>query len=241
MKQWTRLVVFGCSLTRDNRIDTWADYLAQCLDIPLLNLAQRGAGYQFINHNIVAHDFLPGDLCVVMWPSADRFDLWVDHSTPHLQADIDYASWLDGRTPAFVDLDHGYKTDRGWYINGAVPRGVKHHYYKFFYSEAAHTNHAWLTVIQCQAWLSAKQIDYVMTNSLPLARPVQYHLDDRSNPDHRLWSQIDQSVFLMPIIKSGFVPWAAGRGFDFFNQHYPVASAHRCLVDEILIPRLHGF
>jgi hypothetical protein len=223
-------------LTRDNQIDTWADYLAQSLDIPLINLAQRGAGYQFINHNMVAHDFLPGDLCVVMWPSADRFDLWVDSSTPHLQADLEHASWLDGRRPQFVDLDHSYNDDRGWYINGAVPRGIKHHYYKFFYSESSHTNQAWITIAQCQRWLDALAVDHVMTNSYPLARPAQYHQDPHSVFDPRLWSAIDHSRFVPGAHDTGFVALVRAQGFDFFNRHYPVSAAHQWFVDHHIMP-----
>ena len=73
-----------------------------------------------------------------MLPSADRFDLYVNSSTPHLQQDIKYTSWPDGKEPAFVDYKGQYNKDHGWYMNGAVPRGYKNNYYKYFYNQTFH-------------------------------------------------------------------------------------------------------
>ena len=70
-----KLFTFGCSFTKDNYQDTWADLLAQDLNLELHNHAERGAGADYVSKRILTSDIGVDDLVVVMWPSADRYDL----------------------------------------------------------------------------------------------------------------------------------------------------------------------
>ena len=129
-----KLFTFGCSFTKDNYHDTWADLLAQDLNLELHNHAERGAGADYVSKRILTSDIGVDDLVVIMWPSADRYDLWADQTTPHLLQDYVHASWPDGTQPQLVDLHGQARLDQGYILNGSVPRGYKHKYFKYFYS-----------------------------------------------------------------------------------------------------------
>ena len=58
MNKYKRLIVYGCSLTKDNYIDTWADLLSINLGLPLINCAERGAGYNYILQKVLSTEFL---------------------------------------------------------------------------------------------------------------------------------------------------------------------------------------
>jgi len=233
-----RLVVFGCSLTKDNFIDTWADLLANKLDVPLLNCAERGAGYDYIVQKILSTHVDQDDLVVIMWPSADRFDLYVNSATPHLQSDVVNASWLDGKTPALVDYDGKYNQNNGWLINGAAPRGYKHYYYKYFYNQTTHINKAWSSIALVQHYLDSINVRYLMCNSYPLLNLIQYHDDGVSDSNFELYSKINLDKFVRNSHKVGFIDLVKNQKFVFFNPHYPNADGHQWYVENYIKPKL---
>lgn len=233
-----RLVVFGCSLTKDNYIDTWADILSSVLNLQLVNYAERGAGYEYIVQTLFASDISSDDKVVIMWPSADRYDLYVNSATPHLQHDIKFASWLDGKTSSFVDYDGQYNKDHGWYINGAVPRGYKNQYYKYFYNQTTHVNRAWASIIATQKYLEANQNNYLMCNSYPLLNLIQYHNDGVDDFNYKLYNQIDLSKFVKDAATHGFIDLVKSMKFNFFNPHYPDVNGHQWYVENYLIPKI---
>lgn len=233
-----RLVVFGCSLTKDNFIDTWADLLAKKLNMPLINHAERGAGYDYILQKIISSSITADDLVIIMWPSADRFDLYVNSATPHLQQDINIASWLDGKYPSFVDYDGKYNQTHGWFINGAVPRGYKHYYYKYFYNQTTHVNKAWATIVLAQRYLDSTGTDYLMCNSYPISDPIQYHDDGVSDFNYDLYNKINFDKFVDNAGSSGFIALIKQQGFVFFNPHYPNTDAHQWYIENYIAPKL---
>jgi hypothetical protein len=233
------LVVYGCSLTKDNYIDTWADYLAAHLKLPLINNAERGAGYEFISSSLVNTLLdIKHPLCVVMWPSCDRVDLWVNDSTPQLQQDLNYASWLDGKQPLFCDLNNNYSKTNGYYLSGAVPRGIKHTYYKNFYSSESHMNHALKTIVLTQHYLGYHGIPYVMCSSHPVNNLVQYHDDASCDYEKTFMDQINFDNFVNDSRQHGFINSIKGKGFGWVNAHYPNTDAHEWYVDNKVIPLL---
>jgi len=233
-----KLFVFGCSLTKDNYIDTWADILSRLLRMTLVNGAERGAGYDYIVQKVFTTDISHSDKVVIMWPSADRYDLYVNSATPHLQTDVKFASWPDGKAPAFVDYNGQYNTSNGWYINGAVPRGYKNQYYKYFYNQVTHVNRAWASIVAVQKYLEAKQIEYVMCNSYPLLHLIQYHDDGVVDFNYKLYQQIDLDKFVRDADEHGFIELVKSMGFDFFNPHHPNVDGHRWYVENYLIPKI---
>lgn len=234
-----KLLVFGCSLTKDNFIDTWADLLADRLSISLNNNAERGAGYDYIVQKILTTEIDANDLVVVMWPSADRFDLYVNSATPHLQNDVNHASWLDGKRSSFVDYQGNYNQTHGWYINGAVPRGYKHHYYKYFYNQTAHTNKAWSSIVMVQNYLDNIKTNYLMCNSYPLKNLIQYHTDNNTDVNHQLYNKINLDKFVKNADEHGFIELVNAQKFNFFNSHYPNTDGHLWYVNNYIYPKLN--
>lgn len=240
MKQPTgqRLVVFGCSLTKDNLIDTWADLLAKDLNIELVNYAERGAGYDYIVQKALSADIRRNDIIVIMWPSADRYDLYVNSATPHLQKDVLHASWLDGCSPAFVDYNGNYNQTSGWFINGAVPRGYKHYYYKYFYNQTTHVNKSWSLIVLLQHYLNTLDVRYLMCNSYPVSNPIQYHDDGVDDFNYSLYDKIDFNKFVNDADKIGFIQLVQNKGFTFFNPHYPNTDSHQWYIENYIKPKI---
>jgi hypothetical protein len=226
--KFKNLVTFGCSLTKDNYFDTWANYLSAELSLPLLNKAERGAGYDYISDAIVQSvTTIDSPLCVIMWPTADRFDLWVNDAVPHLQDDIGYASWLDGDNPAFCTIDGTYNKTRGYCFNGAVPRGLKHLYYKYFYTQEFHINKAWKTIVLIQNYLKHNSIPYIMSNTYPLTSMIQYNYDSVMQSEQSFLDQIDTTYFVDDALSGGFMEYCKKHEFDMFNLHHPKTEAHK--------------
>lgn len=237
-RQVGKLVVFGCSYTKDHYIDTWANLLAKELGVELCNLAERGAGYDYIVQKVITSPLSSEDLVVVMWPTADRFDLYINAATPHLQNDIANAGWLNGQCPTFVDYDGNYNQETGWYLTGAVPRGYKHYYYKFFYNQALHVNKAWSSIVLIQNYLDNIHVPYVMCNSYPVQNLIQYNIDHVTDFDHRIYKAIDFGKFVKDAAHRGFVNLVKEQNFDFYNAYYPKSQAHEWYVKNYLLPKL---
>jgi hypothetical protein len=239
MLNYTKLITYGCSLTKDNYIDTWASHLSRNLTCVLENYAERGAGYAYIVQKILSNPIPDKDhLTVIMWPSADRLDLYVNSATPHLQTDVDNASWLDGKSASFVDYDGVYNEHAGWYINGAVPRGYKNIYYKYFYNQTTFVNQAWSCITAIQHYFNSIDRDYVMCNSYPLENLIQYHADESTDFNYHLYNKIDLTKFVKNADKSGFIDIVKTQQFKLFNPHYPATEAHKWYVDNYIMPAL---
>jgi hypothetical protein len=236
VKDYSRLVVFGCSLTKDNYIATWPDILSSRLNLPLVNYAERGAGYTYILQKLLSININKSDLVIIMWPSADRFDLYVNEAVPHLIDDVEHTSWLNGKESSFINYSGHYQKNNGWYINGAVPRGFKHYYYKYFYTQTFHVNCAWATIVSAQNYLENIGVNYYMCNSYPLTNLIQYHNDGVEGFNQEIYKKINLNKFTKYSDKAGFICLAKNKKFDFFNQHYPNSDAHEWFADNYIIP-----
>jgi hypothetical protein len=233
-----KLVTFGCSFTRDNYQSTWADILAAELNLPLDNRAERGAGSEFVVNRILASD-LDNAVVAVMWPSADRLDLWTDATVPHLQNDLEYAAWLDGHRPEFVDL-HGQRSQtQGFNLNGNWPRGYKEHYYKYLYSSFQSVHSLYRNIITAQLYLSSIGVPYIMSSSMPLRYPlILWKTAFEIEPT--IWSRIDFDKFVPASDSQGFVNWCLHNHKPFANRYYPAESAHQDYCNTFIIPKAHN-
>jgi len=230
----SKLITFGCSFTKDNYQDTWADLLSKDIGMPLLNYAERGAGSDFVVKRLLTAELDPNeDLVVIMWPSADRYDLWADSTTPHLIEDREYASWPDGIQPMFVDFYGNYYNDRGFNLNGSVPRGYKHYFFKYFFS-AQQSIHNWYTnIITAQLFLEKQNIPYVMTTAFQLTNPIHYHHDDFSIVPE-IYNKINLERFVDHAEHEGFLKYCETRQLPFFNSNHPNTQSHRHYIDNVL-------
>jgi hypothetical protein len=228
------LYTFGCSYTKDNYQKTWADLVAQDHGLKLHNLAERGAGADFVVKRLLVSDIDPKNSAVmIMWPSADRFDLWADANTPHLVQDQQHASWPDGIEPKLVDYHGHYNHQQGFVLNGSVPRGYKHYFFKYFYSAHWVTHNWYVSVITAQLYLKSQGIKFCMSSTFPLTQPVQYHHEEFDTVQD-LFGRIDQSCFDQNSITTGFVPYCIEHGLPFINAHYPDTQSHRYYIDNVL-------
>lgn len=228
------LITFGCSFTKDNYQKIWPDYIAEDYNLKLYNFAERGAGADFLVRRLLVTPIDPeSDLVIIMWPSADRFDLWSDSTTPHLVADYVYASWADGVAPSLVDYYGNYNQKNGFNLNGSIPRGYKKYYYKYFYS-AHSVVHSWLTnIITAQLYLKSKNIKHVMMSAFPLTNPLHYHLDSfQIIPE--ILQQVDQSVFVNDSLTQGFYNFCKNHNLPFLDAQHPDCHSHRIYVDKVL-------
>jgi hypothetical protein len=231
------LFVFGCSLTKDNYQDTWADLIAQDYGLTLHNCAERGAGSDFVVRRLLTADIDPSNsLVMIMWPSADRFDLWADWTVPHLLNDIEYASWADGSQPKFIDHYGNRSNQQGFILNGTIPRGYKHYYHKFFYT-ANQVAHDWyINVITAQLYLKSKNIKFVMSSAFPIRNPIHHH-DNTFITVPEIYNKIDQESFVDHSEHEGFFNYCAERNLPFFSTDHPDTQSHRHYVDNVLKSR----
>lgn len=232
--KYKNLITFGCSFTKDNYQSTWANHLADDYNLTLHNFAERGAGADFLIRRLLVTPINPeSDLVAIMWPSADRFDLWGDLTTPHLIDDYVYASWADGNSPTLVDYYGQYTQTHGFNLNGSIPRGYKNYYYKYFYS-AHNVIHNWLiNIITAQLYLKSKKIKHIMMSAFPLTNPLHYHQDSYQLVPE-IFQQVDQSVFVEDSSNVGFFNFCKDQNLSFFDPHHPDCQSHRIYVDKLL-------
>jgi len=233
------LFTFGCSFTRDNYQDTWADLLAKHYDLKLTNEAERGCGSSYITKRLLINkDIDPSDsLVAIMWPCADRFDLWADSTTPHLTNEYDLASWPDGKGPRLVDLHGNRRLDQGFILNGSIPRGYKHHYFKYFYS-AYQTVHDWyVNIITAQFYLDRIGVPYLMMPAFPVKNPLQYHIDHYAVEDG-IFDLINFDRFVEDSMNTGFYYWCKTKKFQWLDPNHPKTEAHQSYLNEFVIPKI---
>jgi hypothetical protein len=227
------IFVFGCSFTKDNYQQTWADLLAEDLGLNLINAAERGAGSNFVLARLMVKNITDKDYVAIMWPSADRLDLWADHTTPHLLHDYKYASWPDGKASQFVDYQGRYSTSQGFNLNGSVPRGHKHNFYKYFYSAHSAVNQWLMNILCAQSYLISINVKYVMCASFPLLNPIHYH-HDQFYIEKEIYNKIDLSRFAPASETKGFFNFCLDNDLPFLNTHHPTTEAHRKYVNDVL-------
>ena len=227
------MFVFGCSFTKDNYQKTWADLIADDYHLNLINCAERGSGAAFAVNRLLTSNITDQDLVVIMWPGADRFDLWADHTTPHLIDDCKYASWPNGKEPKFVDYYGNYRVDQGFNLNGSVPRGYKHQFYKYFYTAHQTVNNWYVNIITAQIYLSSRKIKYSMCSAFPLMNPIHHHVGD-FKIQQEIYNKIDLNTFVYNSEHQGFFKFCMDNNLPFLNQHHPLTESHRQYVDDVL-------
>jgi hypothetical protein len=232
---YKNLVVFGCSYTKDNYQASWAQLLADDYNLKLYNYAERGAGADYVVRRLLVSDIDPTEsIVVILWPSADRYDLWSDETTAHLVQDIQYASWPDGVRPRFVDYHGEYREDKGFNLNGSVPRGYKHKFYKYFYSPHAAVHNWYVNIITAQLYLKTNGIRHLMSSAFPLTNPLHYHQGPFDVID-KIYNQIDLSTFVPKSETQGFYGFCIDNNLPFCNcSPHPTTESHRKYVDDVL-------
>ena len=224
-----RLVALGCSLTLDNFQKTWPDYLAEHLNLQCDNLGARGAGMDFIKNRLLSYRLISSDIVIIMLPSADRFDWYIDQGNPLQQNALNIASWQNGKHGDFVQLDGSLSDSSGFVLSGGEHRGEKRTWYKYFYSEYKASLDFWNSVYFLELYLKNKNIKYRFTSAYDknqlIEQPINCGTDQdvTSIPAIR---KIDFRNFIYYKNDKGFLSFTSEHKFEFVD-HYPVTNAHK--------------
>jgi hypothetical protein len=234
------LVTAGCSFTLDNFQKTWADYLAENLSCSLTNLGARGAGINFVSKRIMYHcSQNTPDLVVVLLPSVDRFDWYLDQNHPLLEDGISIASWQDGQGPSLLNLNGQTGHDEGYSLSGGEIRGHKKYWFKYYYSEASAVLDYWTTVYNLENFFKIKQIPYYFTTAYDKNNLVEQSYNATKNSSNFDWifGCIDWSRFVFYQDDRGFLSFSKDNQFDIVKNH-PITQAHKAWVSQVLIPQI---
>lgn len=234
------LVTAGCSFTLDNYQETWADYLAQRLDYKLTNLGARGAGIDFVSKRIMYHCSRNAtDLMVVMLPSVDRFDWYLDQHHPLKDNGISIASWQNGLNASLVTLDGQLSNVEGYSLSGGEIRGHKQHWFKYYYSETSALLNYWTAVYSLENFFKIKNIPYYFSTAYDRDNLVEQSYNQTQNSGNFSWifDCIDWNRFVFYQTNRGFLSFAKDRKFDIVNNH-PVTQAHSSWVNDVVLKKL---
>jgi hypothetical protein len=232
------LTTAGCSFTLDNYQKTWANYLAESLTCDLTNLGARGAGIDFVAKRIMYHcNRNSTDLMVVMLPSVDRFDWYLDQYHPLRDNGVSIASWQNGQHPSLVSLDGNLSTNEGYSLSGGEIRGHKQHWFKYYYSETSALLNYWTTVYNLENFFKIKNIPYYFTTAYDKNNLVEQSYNQTKNTKNFSWlfDCIDWNKFIFYQNNKGFLSFVEDRGFKVVHNH-PVTDAHKSWVTDILLP-----
>ena len=223
-----RLVALGCSFTLDNYQKTWADYLAEKLNLRCDNLGARGAGMDFLTNRLLATRLISSDTVIIMLPSADRFDWYIDQDNPLQKNALSISSWQNGYHSDFVQLDGTLSERSGFVLSGGEHRGEKRTWYKYFYSEYKATLDFWNSVYFLELYLKNKGIKYRFTSAYDKHQQIEQPLNCRIDQAHSTipaLRMIDFTKFIYYKDDKGFLSFTEEHNFDIVKNH-PVTQAH---------------
>jgi hypothetical protein len=233
------IFAFGCSFTKDNYQETWADLVAKDYNLKLVNCAERGAGSEYVINRLLTENISSHDLVAIMWPSADRLDLWADDNTPHLLDDCKYSSWPDGKSPKFVDYNGKYQQEFGFNLNGSVPRGYKHKFYKYFYTAHSAVHKWYVNIITAQLYLKKINVKYVMCSAFPMLNPIHYH-HENFKIQQEIYNKINLKTFVNNSEHFGFFTFCQKNKLPFLDNQHPSTESHRQYVNTVLKSKIQS-
>lgn len=219
-----RVLVNGCSFSRGP--ESWPYYLSTQLGFNLVNLAQSGAGNNYIHESTVEELAQRSyDLVIIMWSGLERFDVQV--------GDIEYFSssiynskcqksrndWPEKIIYPINDQD--YVRDNWVFGCGVVNNELELLNTKLFNGLYKHMDseqfayHSLQRMIALQSFLQAQQIPYVFTFYQDYLLKLKHH--------EFLYKLIDADNLLIKDNISNI----ANRLNDWDHTNHPKQSTHR--------------
>jgi hypothetical protein len=239
----TTLITAGCSFTKDHYQNTWADFLAQELDCNLLNIGARGAGLDFVSKRlmIALNNLEPKNALVgILLPSMDRFDCYVDSAHAAKNHLLGISSWQNGSDPLFVTLDGELSRDHGYCLNGGEPRGIKKHWYKYYYSSTAAYINYWFNIVNIQNFLMLKGFNYFFSSAYDLDQAIEQdnNQDGQEIEYHTMKQLVDFDQFILYQNQQGFLSFVRDGQYDIVKNH-PTVQAHYDYVRQVILPGIN--
>lgn len=225
------LVAFGCSFTKDNYQRTWVDFLAEKLNLNSINHGARGAGIDFITKRIVSCDFnKKNDFVVVMFPSADRFDIFVEKNDILYKKFLKIASWLDGKSPKLVDLSGKFTTtESGFCLSGGWHRGIKKSWYSTYYSNSYAVLNYWTNVLLLQNYFENNNINYLFTSAYDRDCLIEQDVN-KNNLEieniNLIVNKINFEKFFYVKNNIGFINFCKNHKISIIDDHHPDEKGH---------------
>lgn len=238
MKQ--KLLTAGCSFTKDNYQMTWAEYLADAIEYELTNVGARGAGIDFITSRLFYEcTTLSYDLVVIMLPSVDRMDLYVDHAHPLKDEFKNISSWQNGTDAGFVTVDGTLSNSYGYALSGGQIRGLKKYWYKYYYNETSALLAFWTKVYSIENFLKIHNIKYKFTMAYDKNHLVEQSVNMTGDDGayQFLWNQLDWSNFIFYKEDHGFLSFVKDHQYSVVKNH-PDTHAHKAWANNIVLPNL---
>lgn len=236
------LIAAGCSFTKDFYQKTWADYLAQSLGYQLTNIGARGAGLEFICKRLMMslQNVDPDQsLVAIMLPSMDRFDCYVDREHVLKNQLLEISSWQNGKNSKFVNLDGQLSDSHGYSLTGGEPRGIKKHWYKYYFSTSAAYINFWFNVFYIQNFLDLKGFKYFFTSAYDFDSNIEQPCNQDGTvietPEVRNLVKFDQFIMYEKI--KGFLTFVSDNQYQVISQH-PVTLAHHDYAKSVIVPQL---
>ena len=231
----------GCSLTKDNYQLTWPDYLSQSLNYKLTNIGARGAGINFLSKRVIYHCLHNSvDFIVIMLPSIDRFDWYVDQHSPLKQSALDIASWQNGKISELVQIDGTLSKECGYVLSGGEIRGDKKYWYKYYYNESGALLEYWNNVYNLENFFKNQKIKYYFTMAYDRDYLVE-QLVNKTGHDQTyefLFDIIDWTKFIFYKENRGFLSFVQDNHYKNISNNHPESLAHKSWVEQILIPKI---
>jgi hypothetical protein len=237
-----KIITTGCSFTKDHYQKTWADYLSkQIKNSQINNIAARGSGIDFLTTRLMFECVTQKpDLVVILFPSADRFDWYLDSEHPLVSHATSVASWQNGKNPTLINIDGSLSDLHGYSLTGGENRGYKKFWYKYYYNEESISLNYWSKIVLLQNYLDNNQIKYCFSLAYDQDDLVEQQIrkKDKCKTDLTwLYSQINWNNFALFNQTQGFLSFCKAKNFDIVKNH-PVTEAHQAWTSEILMPTI---
>jgi hypothetical protein len=235
-----KIITTGCSFTKDCYQKTWADYLKTTIKhSQVKNIAARGSGIDFLTARLMYEcSKEKPDLVVILFPSVDRFDWYLDSSHPLVSDAVSIASWQNGENATLINIDGSLSNTRGYSLTGGENRGYKKFWYKYYHNNELSLLNYWSKIVLLQNYFDNNQIKYCFSLAYDRDDLIEQPYNKNGNCDldlSWLYSQINWKNFALFNQTQGFLSFCRAKNFKIVRNH-PITEAHDSWTSEILMP-----
>jgi hypothetical protein len=138
------------------------------------------------------------DLVVILFPSVDRFDWYLDSSHPLVSDAVSIASWQNGKNATLINIDGSLSNTHGYSLTGGENRGYKKFWYKYYHNTESILLNYWSKIVLLQNYFDNNQIKYCFSLAYDRDNLIEQPYNKNGNCDlglSWLYSQINWNNF----------------------------------------------